>query len=107
VDVDLPSANGFSTGKWEADTLVVETTGFKDGIWLDRNGSPLTDAAKVTEKFRRVNFGKLEIEVTVNDPKAYTKPWTIKLNQLLVLNTDLTDTICIENEKDASALSGK
>ena len=71
-------------------------------MWLDRNGSPLTDAAKITERFHRINLGKLEIEITVDDPKAYTKPWTVKLNQLIVLDTELIDYICLENEKDAT-----
>ena len=97
-----PSWNGYSTGKWEGDTLVVQTTGFRDGIWLDTFGDPITDAAKVTERIRRVNFGRLEVEVTVDDPKAYTKPWTVKLNQNLVPDTDLLDYICLENEKDVS-----
>ena len=95
-----PTWDGYSIGKWDGDTVVVETTGFRDGIWLDTSGDPLTDAAKVTERFRRVNYGHLEIEFTVDDPKAYTKPWTIKLNQILMLNTDLLDYICLENEKD-------
>jgi hypothetical protein len=95
-----PSWNGYSTGRWEGDTLLVETTGFRDGIWLDKHGSPLTDAAKMTERIRRANYGNLEIEVTVEDPKAYTRPWTVKLNQFIVLNTDLLDYICLENEKD-------
>ncbi len=72
---------GYSVGKWDGDTLVVETTGFRDDGWLDVNGSPLTEAGKMTERFRRVNYGNLEIEVTVDDPKAYTKPWTAKMTQ--------------------------
>ena len=100
--IDQPTFNGYSVGRWEGDTLVVEITGFKDQMWLDRNGSPLTDAAKITERFHRVNFGKLEIEITVDDPKAYTKPWTVKLTQLIVLDTELIDYICVENEKDAT-----
>lgn len=95
-----PAWNGYSSAKWDGDTLVVETTGFRDGIWLDTGGDPITDAAKVAERFRRVNYGHLEVEVTVDDPKAYTKPWTIKLNQGLVLDADLLDYICLENEKD-------
>src|SRR6266849_6995051 len=94
-----PSWNGYSSGKWEGDTLVVTTTGFRDEIWLDKRGSPMTDAAKMTERIRRVNYGNLEIGVTVDDPKAYTKPWTVKLNQFIVLNTDLLDYICLENER--------
>jgi hypothetical protein len=100
-----PSWNGYSSGRWEGDTLVIHTTGFRDGIWLDATGNPMTDAATVTEKFRRPNFGNLEIEVTVDDPKAYTKPWTVKLNQVIKLDTDLLDFVCADNEKDAAHLS--
>ena len=69
-----PAAQGYSTGHWEGDTLVVESTGFRDDSWLDAAGSALTSAGKVTERIRRPNLGSLEIEITVNDPKAYTKP---------------------------------
>jgi hypothetical protein len=100
-EVDRPTFDGYSTATWEGDTLVVQTTGLKDGLWLDRNGSPMTDAARITERFRRVNYGKLEIEVTVDDPKAYTAPWTVKLNHFLVVDTDLLDYFCLENEKEA------
>jgi hypothetical protein len=102
-----PSWNGYSSGKWEGDTLVVRTAGFRDDMWLDSQGSPLTSAAKVTEKFRRPNFGKLEIEITVDDPKAYTAPWTIKLNQPIVLDTELLDYICAENERDSPHFTAK
>jgi hypothetical protein len=105
--VDMPAFKGYSTGKWEGDTLVVQTIGFPDGMWLDRNGSPMTDAAKITERFRRINFGKMEIEITIEDPKAYSAPWTIKLNHNIVLDTELIDYICLENEKDAGKLIGK
>ncbi len=74
-----PTWNGYSTGEWEGDTLVVHTIGFRDGLWLDTSGSPMTDAAKMTERFRRPNYGRLEIEVTVDDPKAYTRPWTVSM----------------------------
>jgi len=99
-----PSWNGYSSGKWDGDTLVVETSGFRDGLWLDSTGNPMTDAARLTERFRRLNFGRMEIEITVNDPKAYTKPWTIKLNHTIKLDTDLLDYVCAENEKDTSHL---
>ncbi|PWU12205.1 MAG: hypothetical protein C5B51_01105 [Terriglobia bacterium] len=99
-----PSWNGYSTAKWDGDTLVVQTNGFRDGLWLDTRGSPLTDAAKLTERFRRVDYGHLEVEATVDDPKAYTRPWTIKLKQVIALDTDLLDYICVENEKDAPHL---
>ena len=90
---------GYSTGKWMGDTLVVETTGFRDGGWLDVNGSPLTDAAKMTERFTRVNYGNLDIEVTVDDPKAYTRPWTVTIKNEIMLDTELIEFICLENEK--------
>jgi hypothetical protein len=96
-----PTPNGYSSGKWEGDTLVVQTNGLRDDAWLDRNGSPLTSSAKMTERFRRANYGRLEIELTVDDPKAYTKPWTVNLNQSIVLNTELLDYFCNDNEKDA------
>lgn len=102
-----PSWNGYSSGKWQGDTLVVETSGFRDGIWLDAAGNPMTDAAKITEKFRRPDFGHLEIELTVEDPKAYTKPWTVMLKQVIQLDTDLLDFVCGDNEKDAPHLSSK
>ncbi len=100
-----PSWNGYSSGKWEGDTLVVHTIGFRDGIWLDALGNPMTDAAQITERFRRINFGNMEIEITVDDPKAYTKPWTVKIALAIELNTDLLDFICADNEKDVSHLS--
>jgi len=102
-----PSWNGSSSGKWEGDTLVVETNGLRDGMWLDATGNPMTDAAKITERFRRPNFGTLEIEITVDDPKAYTKPWTVKLTQSIKLDTDLLDFGCTDNEKDVPHLSSK
>jgi len=99
-----PSWNGYSSAKWEGDTLVVQTTGFRDGLWLDSLGNPLTDAGKLAERFRRVNFGHMQIELTVDDPKAYTKPWTVTLNHTIKLDTDLLDFICSENEKDTRHL---
>ena len=102
-----PAWNGYSTGKWDGDVLVVQTSGFRDGTWLDARGDPLTEAATITERFHRVNFGRLEIEITVDDPKAYTKPWTITLHQEIRLNTDLLDKIMNENEKDLRHLIAK
>jgi hypothetical protein len=102
-----PAWNGYSTGRWEGDTLVVQTIGFRDDTWLDRNGSPMTSAARITERFRRVNYGRVEIELTVDDPKAYTRPWTVRLTQVLAPDTELLDYHCMDNEKDASRLVGK
>ena len=99
-----PSWQGYSSAKWDGDTLVVTSNGFRDDLWIDNNGSMITSAAKVEERIRRPDFGHLEVQVTVDDPKAYTKPWTVTLHQRIVLNTELLDEICIENEKDVPHL---
>jgi hypothetical protein len=98
---------GYSTGKWDGDTLIVETTGVRDGGWLDIWGSPLTDQAKITERFRRTNYGTLTVDVTIDDPKAYTKPFTVRFTQDLVPDGELIEFICAENEQSASHLLGK
>jgi len=95
-----PSWNGYSTAHWERDELVVDSIGFRDDLWLDLKGSPLTSAARITERFRRPSFGTLEIAVTVDDPKAYTRPWTVKLHETIVVDTELVEEICLENEQD-------
>jgi hypothetical protein len=105
--INIDSFKGYSSGTWDGDILVVQTTGFPDGIWLDRQGTPMTDAAKITERFRRINYGRMDIEVTVDDPKAYTRPWTITMHHNLVLDTELIDYICVENEKDFGHMVGK
>ncbi len=98
----LPAWNGYSVAHWERDTLVVESSGFRDDLWLDLSGSPMTSAAHVVERIKRPSFGSLEIGVTVNDPKAYTKPWTVTLHQIIVLDTELIEETCLENERDAA-----
>ena len=94
-----PSWNGYSTAKWEGDTLVVSTVGFRDDLWIDMSGSPMTESARMTERIRRPNYGTLELEITIDDPKAYTRPWTVKMIQGLELDTELIDEVCLENEK--------
>jgi len=91
-----PSWHGYSTGRWEGDTLVVRTNGLRDGMWLDMSGTPLTDAATLTERITRPSYGTLEIAFTVDDPKAYTKPWTVNLRQEIIVDTDLVEEICLE-----------
>jgi hypothetical protein len=86
---------------------VVETTGFKPDGWLDINGSPLTEAGKMTERFRRLDYGHLEIAVTVDDPKAYTKPWTVTVRQSIELDNEMIEFICAENERDVRHMVGK
>jgi hypothetical protein len=93
---------GYSSGMWVGDTLVVESSGFRDDGWLDVNGSPLTDHAKMIERFRRPSVGRLEIEVTVDDPKAYTRPWTVKLAQRLMPDDELIEFVCQENERSSA-----
>ena len=94
-----PSWQGYSSGKWSADTLVIDTIGLRDDTWIDWNGSVLTEAAKVREQIRRPDFGHLEIQVTVDDPKAYTKPWTVLIKERLIVEAELIDEICLENEQ--------
>ena len=98
-DDPTPGWNGYSTGRWESDTLVVQTIGFRDNLWIDLHGSPMSDAAKMTERLRRPNYGTLEVEITVDDPKVYTRPWTVRMDQVIELDTDLIDEFCLENEK--------
>jgi hypothetical protein len=98
---------GYSIGHWDGDTLVVETNGFRDDVWLDVEGSPLTNTGKMTERFRRIDFGHLDMEITVEDPKAYTHPWTVKMKQRLLLDTNLIEFVCNENEKSDAHLVGK
>jgi hypothetical protein len=95
---------GYSAGHWDGDTLVVETSGFRDLGWLDVEGSPLTESGKLIERFRRPDYGHLDIEVTIDDPKAYTKPWTVTVHQRIMLDTDLIEFICQENERDSGHL---
>jgi hypothetical protein len=90
---------GYSIGHWEGDELVVESTGFRDDGWLDVNGSPLTEEGKIIERFRRPNFGSLEIDITIDDPKAYTAPFTVRVNQGILVDEELIEFICNENEK--------
>ena len=92
---------GYSRGRWDGDTFVVETTNFRDGGWLDVNGSPLTDAGKMTERFRRPNYGTLTIDITVDDPKAYTRPWSVSLTQRLMVDSEMIEFICLENEQSS------
>jgi hypothetical protein len=94
-----PTWNGYSTAAWEGDTLVIQTTGFRDDLWIDMRGAPISSAGKITERLRRPNYGTLELQITVDDPKAYTRPWTVSTKQEIMLDTELIDEFCLENEK--------
>lgn len=95
---------GYSVGKWEGDTLVVNTVGFRDDVWLDVSGSPLTSSGKMVERFTRLNFGTLQIDVTIEDPKAYTEPFTVRVMQQLMPNTELFESVC--EDRDAGHYVG-
>ena len=86
---------------------LVETAGFNDNVWLDNQGHPATESLHVTERFRRKTFGSMDVQVTIDDPKAYTKPWTVTMPLALQPDTELLEYICVENEKDFARLVGK
>ena len=97
-----PSWQGYSSATWTDDTLTIDTIGFRDDVWLDWAGSMITNAGRLRERIRRPDFGHLEIEVTVDDPKAYTRPWSVTLRQQFAADTELIDEICAEGEKFAT-----
>ena len=102
-----PAYLGYSIGKWEGDTLVVDTTGFNDIGWLDNNGHPQTESLHVTERFRRRDFGHMDLQITIDDSKAYTKPWTVTVAGFNLLpDEELIENIC-DNEKDLPHMVGK
>ena len=102
-----PTWMGYSIGRWDGDTLVVETIGQNGKTWLDMRGLPATEALRVTERFSRPTVGHIDIDVTIDDPKAYTKPWSVKLSWSLLPDTDLIESICEENNKDVPHMVGK
>jgi hypothetical protein len=97
-----PSWMGYSVGHWDGDTLVVQSFGFNDRTWLDRNGHPHTEALRTTERYRRKDFGHLELEVTLQDPAVYAKPWTIALGAQLAADTEMIEYVCNENAKSVT-----
>jgi hypothetical protein len=102
-----PSWQGYSVGRWEGDTFVVETKGFNDKGWLDTNGHPVTEALHVTERYTRKDFGHMDVAITIDDPKAYTRPWTVVEPAVYQPDTELIEWICEENNKDVPHLVGK
>jgi hypothetical protein len=99
-----PTWLGYSIGRWDGDTLVVETSGFNGLFWLDQIGHPASDALHVTERYRRKDFGHLELQITIDDPKAYTKPWTVTEDPHLNPDTELLEFVCNENNRDVEHL---
>jgi hypothetical protein len=102
-----PTWMGYSVGKWDGDALVVETSGFNGKTWLDQAGHPATEALQVTERIHRADFGHLKIDVTINDPKAYTRPWTVTEGMQLLPDTELLEFVCSENNRDLPHLVAK
>jgi hypothetical protein len=101
-----PAWFGYSVGRWERDTLVVDTVGLNEKTWLDDGGHPHSDELHVVERFRRPDFGHMTVQVTIEDPKAYTKPWTVTIPWEVFPDTELLDWVC-ENEQDFQHLVGK
>jgi hypothetical protein len=102
-----PAWMGYSIGHWEGDTLVVQSSGFVENNWLDNGGHPATEALRLTEKFRRPDFGHIDLQLTIDDSKAYTKPWSVNLQFTASPDTELIEYVCDENEKDLKHLVGK
>lgn len=102
-----PTWMGYSTGKWDGDTLVVDSRGFNGKAWLDQLGKPSTEALHVTERYQRKDFGHMNIQITIDDPKAYSKPWTVTEEVHLLTGTELLEFICNENNRDVDHLSGR
>ena len=98
-DTPTPSFQGYSSATWSGDTLVIDTIGVRDDTWIDWNGSVITENAKVREEITRLDYGHMEIKVTVDDPVAYTEPWSATLRQRIVVDAELIDEICLENER--------
>ena len=94
----LPWWYGYSVGHWEGDTLVVETSHLRDNGWLDFNGSPHSDQIRITERFKRVSFGRIETDVTIDDPVAYTEPFTVRVEHDIMLDTNLIEWVCEDEQ---------
>ena len=97
--VPQPWWYGYSIGRWEGDELIVETNNLRDDGWLDVRGSPLTDQARIIERFRRPTYGKVEIDITIEDPKAYTRPFTVRVNQQVSPDDEIIEFVCNENQQ--------
>jgi hypothetical protein len=100
-----PTWMGYSVGHWDGDTLVVETAGFNDRGWLDIEGHPHTEALRITERFHRRDFGHMDLEMTYDDPKTFTRPFSVRTNQTLVPDSDLLESVC-ENDHSVSHMLG-
>jgi hypothetical protein len=102
-----PAWMGYSVGRWDGDVLVVESSGFSEQSWLDGSGHPRSEAMRLTERIRRRDFGHMDVDVTIDDPLSYTRPFSIHYTQTLAPDTDILEYICNENEKDRAHLPGQ
>ena len=102
-----PSWMGYSVGRWDGDTLVVESNGFTERSWLDYDGHPHTEALRITERYRRRDFGHLDVTVTFDDPGAYARPWTVSVPMEIFPDTELLEAVCRENEKDLANIAAR
>lgn len=102
-----PSWLGYSVGKWDGDTLVVDTIGFNDRTWLDIGGHPHSESLRITERFRRVDLGHLELRITIDDPKTFAEPFTVTKHPKLRADYEMLEYICNENERDSGHMVGK
>ncbi len=101
----VPTWNGYSVAHWEGDTLVVESAGYRDDSWLDTSGNFFSSEARVTERIRRPNFGALDVEITVNDSKVFTRPWSVTVHLKPLLDTEMIDFYCMDNNKDVAHMA--
>jgi hypothetical protein len=100
-----PSWLGYSVGRWQGDTLVVETVGVNDKVWLDVRGHPRSEAMRTTERYTRRDVGHLDVAITFDDPQTYNRPFTVKFTHLLQADTDILEYVCNENEKDRAHMA--
>jgi hypothetical protein len=103
-DDPQPTWMGYSVGHWEGDTLVVDSAGFNDQGWLDASGHPQSEGLRIRERFQRRDFGHMDLELTIDDPKTYMKPFTVKATEVLIPDSDVLEYVCTENEKDRAHL---
>ena len=102
-----PTWQGYSVGRWDGDTLVIDSAGFNDRSWLDARGTPRSTDMRIEERFRRRDYGHIDLTVTITDPQIFTKPITFSVVEELLPDTDLLEHYCVENERDDAHMPGR
>jgi len=102
-----PTWQGYSVGHWDDDTLVIETSGFNDRSWLDARGTPRSEEMRIEERFRRRDYGHMDLTITITDPQTFTRPITFSVVEELLPDTDLLEHYCVENERDDKHMPGR